>query len=185
MRRILFITGMVVLALFTLSVDCTESLPPYSAPGSIFSLDFRCDQPNPDFIQRDIDNILAAKGAISFSMDITNIFDETLQGAVMNPLGEVTIWWKDDPNVQATLNLTALHEVVTDELADPQHVTFDPGDMTTLCVVWQYWQDDQDNYVWDHVFPSYRDGQYRYGPMTFIAQARVRLAGLGGFRSTC
>ena len=151
MRRFFSFCAIFILSALTLGLDCHESLPPYTQPDLIYYIELRTDQPNPEAVVRSIGQVSAGKGGISFSMDVTNIFDETLHGSVENPLGEVSIWWVDNPSVQATLSLTTDHELVTHLLDDPQYVYFNPGDSIKLAIIWLKWEDDQGNSMWDFI----------------------------------
>ena len=175
MHRILSFCLVILCSGLFLSMDCQESLPPYSPPDSIYSLVFRADQEDLDFVQRSINEIYMGRGGFGFNMDLVNLFDETLYGASLDTLGEVFIWWENDPTVMATLHLTSYHEIVTYELNDPSHVFFDPGDSIRLAIVWRYWKDDLGNDIWIHTGSTYENQRTRYDPMHFIAQARIQL----------
>ena len=175
MRRIIFILGLLLCSALMLNVNCNESMPPYEQPNTVYSITLNADQPDLEFVRRDIDWVLMGKNTFGFTMNIINIFDETLAGAAQDTIGELQIYWKQNPTVTRTFQLEPDNEINTDELSDPSFVFFDPGDSIRLSVVWTFWRDDQNTYMWDHVNSHAGNGTITYDPMTFVAQARFQL----------
>jgi hypothetical protein len=156
-------------------MDCQESLPPYQTPRTVYELVLRVDQPDPNRVERGLNEIQAGKGGIGFSMDLKNAFDETLAGAVADTLGEMQIWWKQDQEITATLIVTKDHEIVTDHIRWNDMVVFDPGDSIRFAVAWKWWQDDRGEWVWNYLkrIPAAEGSQVI--PMAFLAQAKIQL----------
>jgi hypothetical protein len=175
MRKQFLYCVLMIGSVFLLGSDCRESMPPYITPTGMFEIKLAADQSILDHVEREIGQILSGKGGFGFTLTITNTFDETMAGSVKDTLADLQIWWKENPNVVATFHLTPWHEVATHELWDPVNVILDPGDSVRLAIVWYNWKDDQDNYVWDHVQGMVMGEQIYYGPMTFVAEAKMQL----------
>jgi hypothetical protein len=157
-------------------MDCQESLPPYRAPEEVFRLGLFVTQPDPDDIQRDLSNVTAGKGGLGFTVDLENVFDETLLDTARAALGALEIWWNDDPSVTATIPLTRKDELVTREIAWDGFVALDPGDSIHFAVAWRWLRDDAGRGVWTLLRPEPSPGGgFLYPPMRFTAQARLQL----------
>jgi hypothetical protein len=175
MQKVILYCGLMICTGFLLGTDCQESMPSYILPTGMYEIKLRADQVNLDRVEREIGQIESGKGGFGFTITITNTFDETMAGSVKDTLADLQIWWKENPNVMATFHLTPLHEVATHELWDPVNVFFDPGDSVRLAIVWYNWKDDQYNDVWEYVQKLETIEKIQYGPMTFIAEARIQL----------
>lgn len=165
------------LALLMLAPACEESLPPYRTPSEVFSLALSADQPNLEAVRRDLVDISAGKGGLGFSMDLRNVFDETLADTVREPLGELQIWWRDDPSVTATLPIGRADEVMTHAIQWGGLLVFDPGDSVHFAVAYKTWMDDRGSPLWERVERWQGTGEaelIEYPPMRFSAQARIQ-----------
>jgi hypothetical protein len=175
MRKLLLYCGLMVCTGFLVGTVCQESMPPYITPTGMFEIKLAADQPNLDHVVRGLDMILSGNGGFGFTLTITNTFDETMAGSAKDTLADLQIWWRENPNVKATFYLTPSEEIVTHELLDPENVYLDPGDSVRLAIVWNDWRDDQGNRVWNNVPRMGSEGQEYYGPMSFVAEAKIQL----------
>ncbi len=162
-------------ALLLTAAACQESLPPYRTPSEVFTLTLRADQPDLDAVHRDLDDISAGKGGLGFSMDLRNVFDETLADTTREPLGELQIWGRDDATVFITIGLNRSDEILTHAIQWDGLLIFSPGDSLRLAEVCRTWLDDRDRPVWTLVGePVIDNGRVRYPPMDMAARAWVQ-----------
>jgi hypothetical protein len=162
-------------ALIGLGTACQESLPSYRTPSGVFSLTLRADQPDLQAVTRDLDQVAAGKGGLGFSMDLKNVFDETLADTVREPLGSLQIWWRTDPSVTITIPLSRLDEIMTHEIGWDGVLVLDPGDSLRLADVCRSWEDDRGVPVWTYPAGAEITSEgIVYPPMDMAAQARVQ-----------
>jgi hypothetical protein len=165
------------LILLLQATSCQESLPPYRTPPGVYSLVLRADQPGLEAVRRELGDISAGKGGLGFSLDLKNVFDETLADTIREPLGELQIWWRDDPSITATLPIGRLDEVMTHAIQWNGLLVFDPGDSVHFAVTYKTWKDDGGLPLWERVgwrpLPG-ESGGIEYSPMHFSAQAWIQ-----------
>jgi hypothetical protein len=167
----------VCLALSLLGTSCQESLPPYRTPSDVFSLVLRADQPGLDAVRRELGDISAGKGGLGFSMDLKNVFDETMADTVREPLGELQIWWRNDPTVTAFLPIGRSDEVMTHAIQWDGLLIFDPGDSVHFAVAYKTWKDDGGSPLWERLDRwqgTDTPGGIEYPPMDLSAQVRIQ-----------
>lgn len=166
-----------ILLILLLSVyGCEESLPPYAAPEDVYSASIDLPLANYNNIRMDMARIAAGVSPLSIEVLLENIYDETINGMTPQSLGKVEIWWKDDPNIKRTIDITPGHESQPSIFREYLPVTFDPGDIARFLINWYDWQDNRENYLWEYADDGEetRDDLHVYHnkkPMTFIAQA--------------
>jgi hypothetical protein len=156
-------------------MDCNESLPPREQPSHVYDISLTTAQADIEYIRRDISTVMGGKGGLGFTVDVKNVFDETLADTVKYTLGEIEIWWTEDPFVKATLSITIRNEIMTHEIGFWGDITFDPGDSLRLAKVWRFLNDDNGDYMWSHISPVMGQDGPEYPPMEFEAQARIQL----------
>lgn len=174
-KRFGYILLSAVLTLLFLGSICEESLPPYADPGDVYSLRLQADTHDLMNIRRDINQITMGKGALGFSLVLKNEFDETLAAMSRDTLGEISIWWKDDPLVKRSIYITRYDENLTDEIQYDWTVSLDPGDSIHCATMWQFIRDDAGVNMWDHLGTIIKPDLARENAMTFQAQARIVL----------
>ncbi|MBN2201107.1 hypothetical protein JW777_04070 [bacterium] len=162
-------------ALLLTGSACQESLPPYRTPSEVFTLALRADQPDLHAVHRDLDDISMGKGGLGFSMDLRNVFDETLADTVREPLGELQIWSRDEPSVFMTIVLNRSDEIMTHAIQWDGFLIFSPGDSLRLAEVCRTWLDDRGRPVWTLAGePVSENGRIRYPPVDMAARAWVQ-----------
>jgi hypothetical protein len=180
MKRIAYAASLLVCCFLFIQVDCTETLPLYNGPENIFALGITTAFPNPGNIQLDLDQQILGHKKLTFEIDLINIYEETLADSAQFILGDITLWWDDDPNVQATLPVKTTDEILTTVFDYPQYVIMDPGDSARFSIWWKYCKDDLDRYMWEYLDDIwYSEGDEgniltNYGPMDFSVQAKLQ-----------
>ena len=179
MRRIIFLATFLIASVLFMSMDCNESLPPYEGPQEVFSLNLGTSFPHPEAVRMDMGQIAIGHKKIYFDLDLVNVFDETTADSSRQVLGEISLWWDEDPNVKATFPVMNHHELSTNVFEYPMFVVMDPGDSVRFSVWWQYCLDDQGLYMWDHIDEIWYSTEgnhtyFNYGPMDFTVQAKLQ-----------
>jgi hypothetical protein len=160
----------------SIHMDCDETLPPYEDPGIPYTIFLKTGQPNPLSIHRAIESTMVGKGALGFTVDVKNVYDETLADTVQTLLGKITIWWDDNPWVSRTFLLKQENEIVTHEIQWDGQIVFDPGDSLRFAVIWPLLKDDQGRFMWEHLksYWSY-EGEEIFPWMNLTVQAEIQL----------
>lgn len=167
------------ISFFLLDLDCRESLPPYEEPGRVFTVSLGSSFAFADRVRLDLGQQMLGHEKITFELELVNVFDETLSGDADPVLGEISLWWEDDPRVTATLPVMYTDEVSGHIFQHFGMAAIDPGDTARFSVWWQYCMDDQGQYIWEHAGEGWEseDAGYayvNYGPMHFILQAKMQ-----------
>jgi hypothetical protein len=160
---------------FWTGLDCEEPLPPYREPDTVYTVRLSSGQPHLERVIRDTSQIKAEKGGIDFTVDVKNIFDETLKDTLRFQVGEIEVWWEEDFTVSKLLPVDIYSEVGTREVGYFGDVTLDPGDSIRFIKIWHDWKDGSGEYVWRNVEPVYGPGGPALPPMNFQVQARIKL----------
>ena len=160
-------------------MECRESLPLYEKPGKIYQLDLSTTFFRPDDIRLNLAQIILGHNKIYFDLDLVNLFDETLSGSSEVMLGQIALWWDEDPNVQVNIPIMTTDEINGYTFHFPPEVAIDPGDSVRFAVWWRYCMDNDSRYMWTHtdrIWKSEDDTYFytNYGPMDFTLQAWVR-----------
>ena len=179
MKRIVVVIALLASCFLFLRMECKESLPPYEEPQNVFSLRLSTAFPNPENVYLSLDQQVIMHKRLTFEMDLVNIYEETLADSGQVMMGEISLWWDEDPNVQATLPVKTSDEIGGYLFLYPDYVILNPGDSTRFSVWWKQCIDDQGMFMWEHInHPWYsQDGNYlyeNYGPMGFTVQAELQ-----------
>jgi hypothetical protein len=179
MKRIAIDAALLVFGILFLNMDCHESLPPYDEPLNVFDLTLSTAFARPDDIRLDIEQTILGHKKIYFDLDLINTFDETLSDSSQFVLGEISLWWDEDPTIGATLPVMNTDELTSHVFEYPQYVLMDPGDSVRFAVWWKYCVDDEDRYMWEYIDDVWysEDENHIYenhGPMDFTLQARLQ-----------
>ena len=158
-----------------LRMDCEEPLPPYEEPQDVFASTLQTSPPGLETIRRDTMQVLEGKGGMGFTVDVSNLFDETFADTAREPLGEIQIWWVDDASVSRMIPLLKSDEVVTDEINSLGYLIFDPGETLRFAVNWRWWDDNGGQPMWSHLDKTWVSGALEYPTMEFAAQAKIHL----------
>ena len=96
---------------------------------------------------------------------------------VREPLGELQIWWRNDPSVTAPLSIGRTDEVMTHAIQWDCLLFFDPGDSVHFAVAYKTWMDDRGLPLWERVdrWQGIEEAEViEYPPMHFSAQAWIQ-----------
>lgn len=142
-KPVIAVTGGLVLSILASGPVCNESLPPYRDPRDVF--------------EATITGVY--NGAF---LDVTNSFDETLEGpAILS--GEIEIVHATDPSLSKTLEITSANLFTTKNYNSSTGVLrVDPGETLRFRVIWDH---DTDSGVDlpSQVFRYWRDPDCTYG----------------------
>lgn len=179
MSRIWLVFLVIIGCLLFINMQCNESLPPYERPAHVFGLDLGCAFPDPSRVVLNIPQQILGHKKIYFDLVLKSIFDETISDSSQTMLGEILLWWNDDPNVTATIPIYCTDEISGYVFVYHPSVTIDPGDSACFAVWWQYCLGNDGKYIWENVSKTWQseDASYiytNYGPMEFSVQAKMQ-----------
>jgi hypothetical protein len=126
-------------------LTCDESLPPYRSPQNILKAQIGVTD---GIINREVNCSFGTRiwnlNPVPFQINVTNTFDETLQGLANAVYGTMEVWKKDTPGFGKTFTIFGV--------IDPLHVqnnvlSLDPGETFVIGVTW-YHDDDQNRRIW-------------------------------------
>ena len=147
-----------------LMIACDESLPPYGKPEGTLV----------------ITRVLANQGTVGDGFPILNVYieglnqyEETFDDTV-HVKGEVRIWWKDHPDVYATVSLSN-SDFIGETPIQGTRLTLDPGAHFFMQTVWYFYTDDG-RYVINLLDYSNEDvrGDWEYArPETFVVEVEL------------
>lgn len=151
--RIASLLPVLLMTVLLLAAGCGESLPTRIVPEGALA----------------VDRVLIGQGTGDLGIEITvdafvrNNYDETFEGRI-ELRGEAHIWWKNRPEIEATLPVEY-----------SQEVRLNPGQ--TFRVEWVWFMQTDDG---TEVLPllNYSDGDVRFGiiyarPETFVCEVRM------------
>ncbi|MBN2417508.1 hypothetical protein JXO52_16850 [bacterium] len=142
--------ALLLFAMMSLGSDCDESLPAYEEPENALQLDLYTSAPEPMRLRYDKIRIMGGVAALSFDLDLSNQFDETISGAMPARIGRLDISWDDDSEVIASLDITHEDEKGTNYFNPLHPVMLDPGDTASFLVIWRSFQDNRGTYLWQY-----------------------------------
>jgi hypothetical protein len=180
--RIPFLSEILLFALLTLllslKLTCNESLPPYSAPGSVFKGSI---YPRPV--------TLKGEPQLRVLMTAQNIFDETLQDTA-KLTGSLEIILASDQSLRKTVTLDTTNLLYhynmilgyptfsnIPSLNEHGVLTIDPKDSVSFCYLWNFVTDDNTNLLsLFHLTPDPRDPFHMLGARTtFIVRGSIQI----------
>lgn len=169
----------ILFALMSLGTDCEESLPAYEQPEDVLKLDLYSTVPEPMRLRFDKIRIMGGIVALSFDLNLVNQFDETISGTLPARIGRLDLFWDEDPEVIASLDITYEEEAGTNYFNPIKPVAIDPGDTASFLIVWRNFEDNHGTRMWDYVPLGDRTEDdlhiyYNHLPMHFTARAHMQ-----------
>ena len=181
-----------ILLVAAVGISCDDSLPVYEAPTDFLRVNIQNLSPpevSYTYIENGNDisllNVIVTSAAQSFSINVVNTFDETLQD-VPDVSGELEISSLDLPSLKATIPVTVTNLSGSQYNAATKILTLDPGDTLKMRCTWRYKTDDgkwafekadvaSESEI-DPDNPPYRGSFERtHVPMNFSMTAHIRL----------